>query len=137
MLNQIRQFINYNRAVQNVDLEALLTPNRLTHAPKFPKKRKTYRTLSLARELRSLKKEYWYFQENSIVVDFMYGKNYKKKVITMCGTESCYRVRIDVWALAGGGNFYYKEFDYQTGASLLFELVALEVLDQTFIHSID
>lgn len=135
MLTKIRQLMTYNKAVSNVDLEDLLTPNRLKKAPKFPDRKKTYRTLSLARELRKLGKDYWYFQDNIIALDFMYGRTYRKKVINICGSMECYKVRVDIWDLCGSGRFFYKEFDYTTGACILFELVALEILDSSFIHS--
>lgn len=131
----IKNFRDYNKAVVNLDLESLLNPDTLKKLPMFPKKKKTYRTLSLAKELRQLGKTYWYFNDNSIVLESIYKGNYRKKTVLIIGSESCYKVRVDVWYLAGVGNFYYKEFDYVTGASILFELVCNEILDQTFIHS--
>lgn len=132
MLTRLKEFLSYNKAVRNIDLDQLLSPHTLTKK-QFPKRSKTYRTLSLARELRALHKDFWYFNDNTIVLEFLYGKGFKKKVVTILGNLHCYRVRVDVWTLTGGGNFYYKEFDYPTGASILFELVAIEVLDQTFL----
>ena len=131
----IKNFRDYNRAVVNLDLESLLNPDTLKKLPLFPKRKKTYRTLSLAKELRSLNKTYWFFNDNSIVLESHYKGVYRKKTVLIIGSETCYKIRVDVWLLAGGGNFYYKEFEYVTGASLLFELVSLEILDQTFIHS--
>ena len=135
MLTRLKEFLSYNKAVRNIDLDQLLSPHTLSKV-KFPKRSKTYRTLSLARELRALKKEFWYFNDNTIVLEFLYGKGFKKKVITILGNLHCYRVRVDVWTLTGGGNFYYKEFDYPTGSSILFELVAIEVLDNSFLPAV-
>jgi len=135
MLTRLKELINYNKAVKNISLDDLLSPGRISHVI-FPKRQKTYRTLSLARELRLLEKEFWYFNDNTIVLEFLYGKGYKKKVVTLLGAFNCYRVRVDVWTLTGGGNFYYQEFDYPTGSSMLFELVSIEVLPDSFLPSV-
>jgi len=137
MLTRLKELIKYNQAVKDIDLDHLLSPDSLTKA-QFPKRKKTYRTLSLAKELRHLKKEFWYFNDNTIVLEFLWGKGFRKKVITLNGSIDTYKVRVDVWTLtsSSGGNFFYKEFDHINGSNILWELVSLEVLDPSFLPEI-
>jgi hypothetical protein len=136
MLSKIKELMKINQTVKDLDLEELLSPKRIAIA-KFPRRKKTYRTLSLAKVLRKLGKEYWYFNDNIIVMEFLYGKGFKKKVLMILGNEHCYRVRVDIWSLTGGGNFYYKEYEYPTGSSILFELVCSEILDNSFVPDVN
>jgi len=132
-----KSVLRYNQAIKGIDLSELLSPMPSKDLPKFPKRKKLYRTLSLARELRNLGKEYFYFHENAIALEFFHGGHYKKKTICIVANEHCYRVRVDLWTFEkSGGHFYYKEIDQPTGNHLLWELVCLEILDNSFLPKI-
>lgn len=141
MLTKQKDFksvLRYNKAIQNIDLAELLSPCKATNEmPKFPRRKKLYRTLSLARELRALQKDYFYFHDNAIALEFLNGGKYQKKTVLIVSTEECYKVRVDIWGYSkGGGHFYYKEIEQPTGNRLLWELVSLEILDTTFLPKI-
>lgn len=131
---QIKTVSYYNKAIQNIDLADLLSSSNSEILPKFPKRKKLYRTLSLAKELRKLGKEYFYFHDNAIAMEFINGGTYKKKTICIIANDHCYRIRVDVWTFdKTGGHFFYKEIDSAHGHQLLWELVSQEILDKTFL----
>jgi len=137
MLTYPKDILKFNHAVKNMDLSEILTANPSKEIPKFPKMKKLFRTLSLARELRNLNKDYFYFNENAIALEFFFGPNYKKKTVCIVANERLYRVRVDLWLFdKSGGHFYYKEIEQPSGNRLLWELVCFEILDNTFLPRI-
>lgn len=136
---ELKSVLRYNRAIQSIELHELLSPcnSKDSDMPRFPKRKKLYRTLSLASELRALQKDYFYFHDNAIALEFLNGGNYQKKTVLIVSTEDCYKVRVDIWGYSkGGGHFYYKEIEQPTGNRLLWELVSLEILDTTYLPKI-
>jgi len=137
LTTNLKSVQRYNAAIKGIDLADLLSPNSCSKLPKFPKRKKLFRTLSLARELRNLQKEFFYFHENAIAIEIFFGGAFKKRTVCIVANDSCYRVRVDTWTFdKSGGHFYYKEIEQPTGNHLLWELVSLEVLDASFLPKI-
>jgi len=104
------------------------------HRLKIYPKRKLYRTLSLARELRAIGKPFEFFTKNTIAFDLERRENneYKRRIYIV-GSLTCYKVRIDIWKCLESGDFTYTEYPEVTGHQLLNKLVALGVLPYDFV----
>ena len=103
---------------------------------KVPKKR-LYRTNSIALELRNLGKRFDWFTKNSISIPLELKSNTeRKRSLFITGSLTCYKVRVDVWNYVTGGDFNYYEFIENNGRSLLYRLVALDILDNSYLPSI-
>ena len=109
---------------------------RIGFAINHPKKR-LYRTNSIAHELRNLGKRFDWFTKNSISIPLEPKNNLeRKRTIFITGSLTCYKVRVDIWHYVTGGDFNYYEFIENNGRSLLYRLVALGILDNSYLPSI-
>ena len=109
---------------------------RIGFTMKQPKKR-LYRTNSIAHELRNVGKRFDWFTKNSISIPLEpKTNNERKRTLFITGSLTCYKVRVDVWNYVTGGDFNYYEFVENNGRSLLYRLVALGILDSSYLPGI-
>jgi hypothetical protein len=103
------------------------------HNLKLPKK-KLYRTLSIARELRDQGKAFDWFTKNSISIHVpTESPSQLRKVVFITGSLTCYKVRVDLWQFVNNGDFFYFEIIAGNGKQLLYRLVEMDVLDHNYL----
>lgn len=106
------------------------------HHLKLPRKR-LYRTLSIAKELRNQGKAFEWFTKNSIVIHVpTENPSQLKKTVFITGSLTCYKVRVDLWQWVNKGDFFYFEVIENNGRSLLFRLVEMDILYVDYLPSV-
>jgi len=97
---------------------------------------KLKRITSLSYELRKIKKEYWWFHHNALVIDLMNVPGHHKVSVLICATVKNFKVRVDLWPYCSGGSFFVHQFESDNGHALLFELVNASILPASFLPTI-
>jgi len=97
---------------------------------------KLRRITSLTYELRKLKKNYWWFHHNAIVIELTDVPAHHKVSVLICATVKNYKVRVDLWPYSSSGSFFVHEFESDNGHALLFELVHAAILPASFLPTI-
>jgi hypothetical protein len=100
-------------------------------------KQRLYRTLSIAKELRNQGKLFEWFSKNSIVIHVPTEcPSQLKKTVYIAGSLTCYKVRVDLWKLVNNGDFYQFDIIENSGRSLLFRLVEMDIIPIDYLPQV-